>query len=61
MPAAARLEIQFVGFACADRSALSGFLRQQAFQRRPCANCPRRHYGRQPVVTTREMHQLTRT
>ena len=45
----------------AERSAPSNILRQQDTAVRPCANRSRRHYGRQPVVTTREMPQPTRT
>src|SRR5690606_26333412 len=59
-PAAVRLEILLSFAKDAERLAPSNILRQQDDPVGPCANRSRRHYGRQPVVTTREKPQPTR-
>jgi hypothetical protein len=61
VPAAFGPEIHVAIAKAAARSATSNILRQQVFLVMPCANSSRRHYGRQPVVTTREMPQPTTT
>jgi len=60
-PAAFGSEIQVAVFRDTERSVGSTMLRQQATSGLPCANSSRRHYGHQPVVTTRELPQPTRT
>jgi len=60
-PAAFGPEIRVAVFRNTERSAGSTMLRQQASSVLPCANRSRRHYGRQPVVTTRELPQPART
>jgi len=60
-PAAFGSEILVAAIHDTERSVGSTILRQQASSGLPCANRSRRHYGRQPVVTTREMPQPTST